>query len=125
MSGHGTAQPMTARKSGPLTGRAEVPGDKSISHRALIFGAMADRHASPVKVLRWLSLATAAAMALAEFGTVLDEVFEERGQRDNDASVDEWLRSIQARYRTHGKWPKTQPAGRVDVGGKIATPWEK
>jgi 3-phosphoshikimate 1-carboxyvinyltransferase len=41
MSGHGTAQPMTARKSGPLSGRAEVPGDKSISHRALIFGAMA------------------------------------------------------------------------------------
>jgi nucleoside transporter len=31
----------------------------------LIFGAMADRHASPVKVLRWLSLATAIAMALA------------------------------------------------------------
>src|SRR5258708_21406125 len=31
----------------------------------LIFGAMADRHASPVNVLRWLSLATAAAMALA------------------------------------------------------------
>ena len=31
----------------------------------LIFGAMADRHASPVKVLRGLSLATAGAMALA------------------------------------------------------------
>ena len=31
----------------------------------LIFGAMADRHASPVKVLRGLSLATAASMALA------------------------------------------------------------
>lgn len=31
----------------------------------LIFGAMADRHASPVKVLRGLSLATAAAMAMA------------------------------------------------------------
>src|SRR6185436_2658159 len=31
----------------------------------LIFGAMADRHASPVKVLRGLSLATAIAMALA------------------------------------------------------------
>jgi len=31
----------------------------------LIFGAVADRHASPVKVLRWLSLATAIAMALA------------------------------------------------------------
>ena len=40
MSGHGEAIPMTARKSGPLTGRAEVPGDKSISHRALILGAL-------------------------------------------------------------------------------------
>jgi FAD synthase len=41
MSGHGTAIPMTAHKSGPLKGTAAVPGDKSISHRALIFGAMA------------------------------------------------------------------------------------
>ena len=31
----------------------------------LIFGAMADRHASPVKVLRGLAVATAVAMALA------------------------------------------------------------
>ncbi|MCB2110961.1 MAG: 3-phosphoshikimate 1-carboxyvinyltransferase [Defluviimonas sp.] len=41
MSGHGTPIPMTALKSGPLKGRAEVPGDKSISHRALILGALA------------------------------------------------------------------------------------
>ena len=41
MSGHGEAQPMIASKSGPLRGTASVPGDKSISHRALIFGAMA------------------------------------------------------------------------------------
>ncbi|MDQ1847509.1 3-phosphoshikimate 1-carboxyvinyltransferase [Gemmobacter fulvus] len=41
MSGHGEPQPMTARKSAPLKGTAAVPGDKSISHRALIFGAMA------------------------------------------------------------------------------------
>lgn len=31
----------------------------------LLFGAMADRHASPVKVLRWLALATAVTMASA------------------------------------------------------------
>lgn len=41
MSGHGEPIPMTARRSGPLKGRAEVPGDKSISHRALILGALA------------------------------------------------------------------------------------
>jgi 3-phosphoshikimate 1-carboxyvinyltransferase len=32
--------PLTARRSGPLRGRIRVPGDKSISHRALILGAM-------------------------------------------------------------------------------------
>lgn len=41
MSGHGTPIPMTSRKCGPLSGVAEVPGDKSISHRSLILGAMA------------------------------------------------------------------------------------
>jgi 3-phosphoshikimate 1-carboxyvinyltransferase len=41
MSGHGDAQPMTSAKCGALRGVASVPGDKSISHRALIFGAMA------------------------------------------------------------------------------------
>ncbi len=41
MSGHGQPIPMTARASGPLKGVAEVPGDKSISHRSLILGALA------------------------------------------------------------------------------------
>ncbi|WP_095590506.1 3-phosphoshikimate 1-carboxyvinyltransferase [Actibacterium ureilyticum] len=40
MSGHGDPIPMTARRAGPLTGVAEVPGDKSISHRSLILGAL-------------------------------------------------------------------------------------
>ena len=33
--------PLEARASGPLTGKVRVPGDKSISHRALILGALA------------------------------------------------------------------------------------
>ena len=40
MSGHGDPIPMTSARGGPLTGIAEVPGDKSISHRALILGAL-------------------------------------------------------------------------------------
>ncbi|WP_420341836.1 3-phosphoshikimate 1-carboxyvinyltransferase [Paenirhodobacter sp.] len=40
MSGHGEPVPMIARRSAALTGVAEVPGDKSISHRALILGAL-------------------------------------------------------------------------------------
>ena len=35
-----TVTPLAARRSGPLRGRVRVPGDKSISHRALILGAL-------------------------------------------------------------------------------------
>lgn len=41
MSGHGDPIPMTSRANGALSGEANVPGDKSISHRSLILGAMA------------------------------------------------------------------------------------
>jgi 3-phosphoshikimate 1-carboxyvinyltransferase len=41
MSGHATPIPMISHKCGPLVGTANVPGDKSISHRSLILGAMA------------------------------------------------------------------------------------
>lgn len=34
--------PMVARKSGVLNGSIRVPGDKSMSHRALMFGALAE-----------------------------------------------------------------------------------
>src|SRR5438445_6035232 len=37
----GPATPLEARASGPLSGKVRVPGDKSISHRALILGALA------------------------------------------------------------------------------------
>lgn len=40
MSGHGTPIPMKSMPCGPLRGTANVPGDKSISHRSLILGAM-------------------------------------------------------------------------------------
>jgi len=36
-----TAAGLTAKRGGPLKGRVRAPGDKSISHRALIFGALA------------------------------------------------------------------------------------
>ncbi len=41
MSSHAAPRPLAARRSGPLKGRVRVPGDKSISHRAFIFGLLA------------------------------------------------------------------------------------
>src|ERR1700722_7081501 len=35
------SQPLAARRTGPLKGMGQVPGDKSISQRALILGALA------------------------------------------------------------------------------------
>ena len=40
MSAHATPVPMIARRSSGLKGEAHVPGDKSISHRSLILGAL-------------------------------------------------------------------------------------
>ncbi|WP_454915729.1 3-phosphoshikimate 1-carboxyvinyltransferase [Xanthobacter sediminis] len=40
--GSGPAQPATARRSPALVGTVRVPGDKSVSHRALIFGLFAE-----------------------------------------------------------------------------------
>ncbi|MGQ3675111.1 3-phosphoshikimate 1-carboxyvinyltransferase [Xanthobacter sp. TB0139] len=39
--GH-SGTPATGLRSGPLKGRVRVPGDKSVSHRALLFGLLAD-----------------------------------------------------------------------------------
>ncbi len=40
MAAHGNPEPATSRKATPLRGTADVPRDKSISHRSLILGAL-------------------------------------------------------------------------------------
>ena len=42
MSSPASSEPLTLAARGPLRGRVRVPGDKSISHRALLFGAIAE-----------------------------------------------------------------------------------
>ena len=55
--------PRTANKSGSLSGVAKVPGDKSISHRALILGALTVGETKVVDLLESSDvLDTAAAM---------------------------------------------------------------
>src|SRR5207247_4523346 len=41
MSSDDARRALRAARSGPLAGRIRVPGDKSISHRALMLGALA------------------------------------------------------------------------------------
>ena len=76
------SQPLTARRSAPISGRVKVPGDKSISHRALILAALA---AGRTRIRGLLEaedvLATARAIgALGAEVTRRGEVFEVLGQ---------------------------------------------
>lgn len=41
MSGHGKQSPLKSSKVSSLKGNAKIPGDKSISHRSIIFGGLA------------------------------------------------------------------------------------
>ncbi|WP_208350501.1 3-phosphoshikimate 1-carboxyvinyltransferase [Pseudaestuariivita rosea] len=73
MSGHGTPIPMTSRKSGPLRGTANVPGDKSISHRALIFGALVIGETKISGLLEGEDVLDTAA-AMRAFGATVDHM---------------------------------------------------
>jgi 3-phosphoshikimate 1-carboxyvinyltransferase len=56
-------KPLSALPSGPLRGRIAVPGDKSISHRSLMFGALAEGETEVRGLLESEDvMATAAAM---------------------------------------------------------------
>jgi 3-phosphoshikimate 1-carboxyvinyltransferase len=60
---HSFAKPLIALPSGPLRGRAAVPGDKSISHRALMLGTLAIGETRIAGLLESADvMATAAAM---------------------------------------------------------------
>ncbi|MBZ0130727.1 MAG: 3-phosphoshikimate 1-carboxyvinyltransferase [Rhodobacteraceae bacterium] len=73
MSGHATPIPMTARASGPLNGVAEVPGDKSISHRSLILGALSVGETRISGLLEGQDVLDTAA-AMRAFGATVERV---------------------------------------------------
>jgi 3-phosphoshikimate 1-carboxyvinyltransferase len=67
-----TAQ-MSARRSGPLKGRVRAPGDKSISHRALILGALAHGETEIEGLLEGDDV-RATARAMAAFGAGVERL---------------------------------------------------
>lgn len=77
MSGHGEPQPMISHRAAPLKGEAHVPGDKSISHRSLILGALAVGETRVRGLLEGEDvLATAAAMRAFGADVARDETGE-------------------------------------------------
>lgn len=70
------AQPLTSEKSGPLQGRIRVPGDKSISHRSLILGALATGVTTITGLLESEDV-MATAQAVRQLGAIVERDGEE------------------------------------------------
>ena len=93
------SQPLQARPSGrPLGGRIRVPGDKSISHRALMFGALAEGQTRISGLLEGEDVLRTAAAMRALGAEVVRE------------GAGAWLVSGQGRGRL------TEPADVLDMG---------
>ena len=74
-----TSAGLTARRGGPLRGRVRAPGDKSISHRALIFGTLATGQTTIEGLLEGDDVLRTAA-AMRAFGAVVDHLGPGRWQ---------------------------------------------
>ena len=72
-----TAGRLTARRAGPLKGRVRAPGDKSISHRALILGALATGETAIEGLLEGEDVLRTAA-AMRAFGAAVERLGEGR-----------------------------------------------
>lgn len=97
MSHAAAAKPATARKSSALSGTARVPGDKSISHRSMMFGGLASGETRVTGLLEGEDvMRTAAAMK------AMGAHIEKRGA--------EWV------IRGTGNGALLQPEGPLDFG---------
>lgn len=87
---------LKARFAGPLSGRARPPGDKSISHRALIFGALAQGQ-TEVEGLLESEDVKCSAEAARLFGAAVERTGEQR-------------------WRVRGAGGFSQPSETIDCG---------
>ena len=87
---------LTAKRGGPLRGRVRAPGDKSISHRALILGALAEGVTEIEGLLEGDDVLRTAA-AMRAFGATV----EQRGD---------------GRWRVEGHGGFSEPSDVVDCG---------
>lgn len=91
-----TSAGLTAQRGGPLRGRVRAPGDKSVSHRALIFGALA-RGTTEVEGLLEGEDVLRSAAAMRAFGATVERLGE-------------------GRWRVEGKGGFEEPADVIDCG---------
>jgi 5-enolpyruvylshikimate-3-phosphate synthase len=96
---HAFAKSLSALPSGPLRGRVVVPGDKSISHRSLMFGALTIGETRIAGLLESADvMATAAAMRAFGAGSALRSGARDTGATTN--TVPQFGQTIGLRFRS-------------------------
>ncbi|MDP3661103.1 3-phosphoshikimate 1-carboxyvinyltransferase [Phenylobacterium sp.] len=83
-----TAAGLTARRAGPLRGRIRAPGDKSISHRALILGALA-QGVTEIEGLLEGEDVLRTAQAMASFGAKVERLGDGRWKIEGRGGLEE------------------------------------
>ena len=96
-----TAAQMTARRAGPLKGVVRAPGDKSISHRALILGALAHGVTEVEGLLEGEDVRRSAA-AMTAFGASVERLGPSLGGGGH--------------WRVEGRGAFAEPADVIDCG---------
>ena len=96
-----TAASLTARRAGPLKGVVRAPGDKSISHRALILGALASGLTEIEGLLEGDDVRRTAT-AMAAFGATVERL----GPSDQGGG----------RWRIEGRGRFAEPDDVIDCG---------
>ena len=91
-----TSAGLTAKRGGPLRGRVRAPGDKSISHRSLILGALA-RGTTEIEGLLEGDDVLRTAAAMRSFGAKVERLGE-------------------GRWRVEGQGGFSEPSGVIDCG---------
>jgi 3-phosphoshikimate 1-carboxyvinyltransferase len=97
MSSTASPRPLTTTRSGALSGRVRVPGDKSISHRSLMFGALATGETRVTGLLEAEDVLNTA-KAVSALGAPAEKI------------GDTWV------VRGRGVGGLTQPTGPLDFG---------
>lgn len=102
-------QPLRSEPVDALTGEARVPGDKSISHRALMIGALAVGETRIEGLLEGEDVLRTAA-AMRALGAAVEREADDRGGRDGAPEGARW------RVRGRGIGGLQEPADVLDLG---------
>ena len=101
---------LVARPVARLKGRVRAPGDKSVSHRALMFGALALGETTVRGLLEGEDVLCTAAALRALGAEVVHEAGPDRGRRSGESAASAWAAAASPPTCSISATPAPRPA---------------